>query len=70
MEQSLFEKLIVTQPVKKFPSLYGTKMFIMMFTQAHHQSVPSQMITVHNHILCKICFNMSFKWSLPFRFSD
>jgi hypothetical protein len=31
------EKLIVTQPVKKFPCFYGTQRFINVFTKAHHR---------------------------------
>jgi hypothetical protein len=31
----LFEKLIVTQLVKKYPA-YGTRRFITVFTKAHH----------------------------------
>jgi hypothetical protein len=31
MEQSLFEKLIVAQLVKKFPAVYGTRKFIAVF---------------------------------------
>jgi hypothetical protein len=30
------EKLIVPQPVKKFPALYGTLKFIVTFTKAYH----------------------------------
>jgi hypothetical protein len=30
------EKLIVTQPVKKFPTFYGTWRFIAEFTRVHH----------------------------------
>jgi hypothetical protein len=34
MEQSFFEKLIVAQPVKKFPAFYGTIRFITILTRA------------------------------------
>jgi len=34
MEQSPFEKLTVTQPVKKFHAFYGTQTFITVFTTA------------------------------------
>ena len=33
------EKLTVPQPVKKFPTFYGTQMFITAFTSARHLSV-------------------------------
>jgi hypothetical protein len=33
MEQSSFEKLTVTQLVKKFPYFYGTRRFIFTFTR-------------------------------------
>jgi hypothetical protein len=32
----LFEKLIVTQLVKKFPAFYGTRRFIIVFREARH----------------------------------
>jgi hypothetical protein len=32
----LLEKLTGSQPVKKFPEFYGTRMFITAFTSAHH----------------------------------
>jgi len=35
----LFEKLIVTQLVKKFPTFYETRKFIILFTRARHWSV-------------------------------
>jgi hypothetical protein len=35
----LLEKLRVTQPVKKFPSFYGTRRFIAVFTIIHHWSL-------------------------------
>jgi hypothetical protein len=34
-----FEKLIVTQPVKKLPVFYATRMFITVFTTARHWSL-------------------------------
>jgi hypothetical protein len=34
--RALFEKLIVTQPVKKIPLSCGTRRFITVFTKAHH----------------------------------
>jgi hypothetical protein len=36
MEQCPFEKLVVTQLVKKFPDFYGTQKFIIVFTAARH----------------------------------
>jgi len=39
MEQSPFENLIITHPVKKFPSFYRTPKFITMFTRSHHCSL-------------------------------
>jgi hypothetical protein len=35
MVQDIFEKLIVTQLVKKYPA-YGTRRSITVFTQARH----------------------------------
>jgi hypothetical protein len=35
----LFEKLTVTQLVKKFPAFYGTQGFITVFTTARHWSL-------------------------------
>jgi hypothetical protein len=34
--RGLFEKLTVSQLVKKFPAFYGTRRFITAFTTAHH----------------------------------
>jgi len=36
----LLDKLIATQPVKKFPAFYGTRRFITVFTPARHWSLP------------------------------
>jgi hypothetical protein len=36
MDRAILEKLIVTQLVNKFPALYGTRMFITVFTTARH----------------------------------
>jgi hypothetical protein len=36
MEQSPFEKLIVIQLVKNFPSFHGTRRFITVFTKARY----------------------------------
>jgi hypothetical protein len=35
----LLEKLTVTQPVKKYPAVYGTRRFITVFIRAHHWSL-------------------------------
>jgi hypothetical protein len=35
----LLEKLIVTQLVKKFPTFYGNRRFITVFTTARHLSL-------------------------------
>jgi len=35
-EKIVLEKLTVAQPVKKFPTFYGTWMFITTFTPAVH----------------------------------
>jgi hypothetical protein len=39
MSSVLLEKLTDFQLVKKFPSFYGTRMFITVFTSSHHLSV-------------------------------
>ena len=36
MEQSLLEKLKDSLLVKKFPTFYGSQMFITAFARAHH----------------------------------
>jgi hypothetical protein len=36
----LFDKLTVTQIVKKFSAFYGTRRFITVFTRTHHWSLP------------------------------
>jgi len=36
LSRILLDKLIVTQLVKKFRAFYGTGMFIILFTRAHH----------------------------------
>jgi hypothetical protein len=40
MEQSLLEKLVVSQSAKKFFMFDGTRRFIAMFTGARHCSYP------------------------------
>jgi len=35
---ALLEKLTIYQPVKKFPTFYGTRWFITAFTSARHLS--------------------------------
>ena len=37
--RALLEKLTGSQPVKKFPAFYGTRMFITAFTSARHLSL-------------------------------
>ena len=43
----LLEKLTCSQLVKKFPTFYGTRMFITLFTSAHHLSL-SWASTIHS----------------------
>jgi hypothetical protein len=70
----LFEKLIVTKLVKRFPAFYGTRRFITVFTTARL----NQMHPVHTllHYLPNIHSNItpstprSSEWSFPFRYSD
>jgi hypothetical protein len=48
MEQILLKNLTVTQPVK-FPTFYGTKMCIIMFTQLPQMvNILSHMNPAHN----------------------
>jgi len=35
----LFDSLIVTHPVKKFPAFYGTQTFTAVFTRSRHWSL-------------------------------
>jgi hypothetical protein len=71
----ILEKLIVTQPVKKFPAFYGTRRFITVFTRSRHwslswarwiQSIPPP----HFPRILLPSRPTSSTWSLPFRFSD
>jgi hypothetical protein len=39
VKQSVFEKLTVTQLIKKFPASYETRMFITVFTTASHRTL-------------------------------
>jgi hypothetical protein len=32
----VLEKLVIAQLAKKFSSIYGTQIFMAMFTRAHH----------------------------------
>ena len=43
----LLEKLTGSQLVKKFPTFYGTRMFITAFTRARHLPILSQINPVH-----------------------
>jgi len=56
MEQSPFEKLTGSQPVKKFSTFYGTRRFITAVTSARHLSLPSAIywyyfvVSIHKHL--------------------
>jgi len=39
VEQNRFEKLVVTQLVKKLPTFYGNLRFIALFTRSYHWSL-------------------------------
>jgi len=45
--ESLSQKLTVPQPVKKFPSFYGTQKFITAFTGHRHLFLPSAIQSSH-----------------------
>ena len=65
----VLEQLIVPQPVKKYPALYGTGKFITAFTTAHHLSVSwtkSIQSTTPTDIL-KIQFNIALHLRLDFQ---
>jgi hypothetical protein len=47
MEQILFEKLVVTQLVNKFPAFYGTWRFITVLTTAHRLFLYSDTSSPH-----------------------
>jgi len=71
----LLEKAIVTQLVKKFPCLYNPKVHYHVYYDLYW--VRWIQSTSFYHISSKIDFNIihlpmarSFKWHLPFRFSD
>jgi hypothetical protein len=79
MEQSPSQKLIVTQLIKKFPALYGTRRIITVFTTARHwskswarciQYTTSHPISPRCILILYSRLNLVFRWSLPFRFSD
>jgi len=78
MEQNL-EKLTVTQPVKKFPTLMGSEVHYRAHNSPPLVPILSQVYPVHNFppYFAKIQSNVirpsiprSSKRSLPFRFSD
>jgi hypothetical protein len=71
----LLEKLTGSQPVKKFPTFYGTRRFITAFTNARHlsiswgssiQSIPptSHFLKIHLNIILSSTPG-SPKWSAP-----
>jgi hypothetical protein len=63
----LLEKLVVTQLVKKYPAIYGTRKFITVFTRAHHRvPILSQMHQVYNFLpyFSRIHFNIILPTSL------
>jgi len=77
MEQSLFDKLIITQLVKKFPAFYGNPAVHYGFHKSLSLvSVLSQMGPVHvfSPHFPKINFDIlpstsrSAKWFIPFKF--
>ena len=74
----LLEKLTSSQPVKKFPTLYGTQRFITAFTSACHLSVsrvrsiqsmtlPTSHVKIHLNIILS-SIPRSSKWSSSLRF--
>ena len=74
----LLEKLTVSQLVKKFPTFFGTRRFIAVFTSARHlslswaisiQSIPptSHFLKIHIHIFLPTMPGSS-KWSLSHGF--
>jgi hypothetical protein len=78
MRKVLFEKLTVTQLVKKSPAFYGKLRSITVLTRARHWSTSEPDVPVHfQTYFPEIRSNnipsskpMSFEWSLSFRFSD
>jgi hypothetical protein len=73
----LLEQLIVAQLVKKFPTLYGTPRFIIMFTRVRYRAIPwASWIQSTLHFF-KVHFNIilsstssSLKQLHPIKFSD
>jgi hypothetical protein len=51
MKQSPFDKLIVSQPVKKFPVFYAARRFITVFTKA-----------CNSEVLCNISWQGVLQW--------
>jgi len=70
----VLEKLIITQPIKKFPAFYGTKRFITVFTRVRHwflswarwieSTLPHHICLSSILILSSYPQFMSCKWSL------
>jgi hypothetical protein len=78
MEQGVSEKLIITQPVNKFPNFYGNRRYIIVFTTACHRT-PScgRWVQSYKHTKLKSHFNIILyytsgfsKRSFAFSFSE
>jgi len=73
MKQSHFWNVLVSQVVKKFPALYGTRKFITMFTRVRHwslswvkcvRSTPSNPISLRSSLILSFHVRLGLPSSL------
>lgn len=62
--EKLLEKLIVSQPVKNFPILYGIPMFNTLITKAH-QSTPWSKVLLEMLIVAQLVKKFPVFYGIP-----